>query len=225
MQIHKFFWLTLIMMQPITAMSQTDTIFKCPEFYEDLKAHNACNGTPKPRAQKIMALNHMNEDKEIQYQYVIPVKDSIDVEQFMSTVKNWGNVTFNKPDESLKSSSATMVEYEATFPNVAVNSGYMKYTTISASMFVRIDAKPDRIRITGRIKHYLLAQGSLAGPKSVLTLPGDVYPFKESSNEQSYAMAFINSNAKVQNIIYALLNYINENYNKQKEKEKEDEDW
>ena len=212
-------------MASLSGYAQADVLFKCPEFYANVEAHNACKGTPKPRAKQIMALNHMNEDKEIQYQYVIPVKDSIDIEQFMSTVRNWGNVTFNKPDESLISSTTTMVEYEATLPNVAVYTGYMKSTIISASMFIRIDAKPDRIRITGRIKHYRLAQGSLAGPKAVLTLPGDVYPFKESSNEQSYAMAFINSNAQVQNTIHGFLEYINKNYAKQKEKEQADDDW
>ncbi len=210
---------------PLFMYGQSLIEFKCPELDKDFENYNALKGGIKSQATKLMSYNHMNDDGEIQYQYILETDDTICIQRFMSVVDDWVNKVYKNPKESLVSKTENSCEYKANIPNVGKFMGMSKITLISASLYFKVDVKPNRIRLTGRVKHYQLIQGSLSGPKDVLCSPNTVFPFTESTNEKSYAMAFCNSNATVMNTIDSFLKYLNKNYNTQEEKKQKDDNW
>ena len=205
--------------------AQLEGMFYSQEFMNDVEAFKGTiKGNIKTRCEKLKKLGHMNDDGEIQYQYVIHLKDSLNIPQFMETIKKWGAVTYSK-STALVSETDSAVEYNATYPNVGQFAGQFKHTLINASASSKIEAKADRIRITSRVKHYSLASGSLGGVKNELTLPMETYPFIENKNKNTYGMAYINSNLRLIANVGSIIDYLNKNYSKQPEKKKEDNNW
>ena len=205
--------------------AQLEGMFYCQEFMNDVEDFKGTiKGNIKTRCEKLMKLGHMNDDGEIQYQYVIHLKDSLNIPQFMETIKKWGAVTYSK-STALVSETDSMVEYNATYLNVGQYAGPFKMTLINASASSKIEAKADRIRITSRVMHYSLASGSMAGAKNELTLPKETYPFIESKDKNTYGMAYINSNLRLIANVGSIIDYLNKNYIKQPEKKKEDSNW
>ena len=203
-----------------------DKIFVCPEYEKDIQDWNSTSkGSNKSRAEKIMKFGHLNDDGEIEYQYVVHLKDSINIPQFMETVTKWAKVKYSNYDKALQSQTENSVEYSAMLMNVGQAMGAFKATLIHASSFMKIEAKPDRFRITAKVKHYSLAQGSISGAKSVLTLPKDVFPYTDSKDKNVYAMAFINCHYNLILNLSSLFEYLNKNYAKLPEKKKEDDNW
>lgn len=205
--------------------AQLEGMFYSQEFMNDVEAFKGTiKGNIKTRCEKLKKLGHMNDDGEIQYQYVIHLKDSLNIPQFMETIKKWGSVTYSK-STALVSETDSAVEYNATYPNVGQFAGPFKHTLINASASSKIEAKADRIRIISRVKHYSLASGSLGGVKNELTLPMETYPFIENKNKNTYGMAYINSNLRLIANVGSIIDYLNKNYSKQPEKKKEDNNW
>ena len=205
--------------------AQLEGMFYSQEFMNDVEAFKGTiKGNIKTRCEKLKKLGHMNDDGEIQYQYVIHLKDSLNIPQFMETIKKWGAVTYSK-STALVSETDSAVEYNATYPNVGQFAGPFKHTLINASASSKIEAKADRIRITSRVKQYSLASGSLGGVKNELTLPMETYPFIENKNKNTYGMAYINSNLRLIANVGSIIDYLNKNYSKQPEKKKEDNNW
>lgn len=205
--------------------AQLEGMFYSQEFMNDVEAFKGTiKGNIKTRCEKLKKMGHMNDDGEIQYQYVIHLKDSLNIPQFMETIKKWGAVTYSK-STALVSETDSAVEYNATYLNVGQFAGPFKHTLINASASSKIEAKADRIRITSRVKHYSLASGSLGGIKNELTLPMETYPFIENKNKNTYGMAYINSNLRLIANVGSIIDYLNKNYGKQPEKKKEDNNW
>ena len=205
--------------------AQLEGKFYCQEYMNDVEAFKeTIKGSIKIRCEKLKKLGHMNEDGEIQYQYVIHLKDSLNLPQFMATIKKWGSVTYSKP-EALISETDSTVEYKAMYLNVGQYAGAFKMTFIHGTAFSKIEAKADRIRITSRVQHYSLAQGSLGGAKAELTLPKDVYPFVDSKDKNTYGMAYINCNLNLIANVGSIIDYLNKNYDKIEEKNKANDNW
>ena len=203
-----------------------EKIFDSPEYAKDIQDWNsASKGSNKSRAEKIMKFGHLNDDGEIEYQYVVHLKDSLNIPQFMETVTNWAKVKYSKYDKALQSQTDNTVEYSAMLLNVGQAMGAFKATIINASTFTKFEAKPDRVRITVKVKHYSLAQGSVTGAKNELTLPKDVFPYKDSKDKNVYAMAFINCHYNLILNLASIFEYLNKNYAKLPEKKKEDDNW
>lgn len=171
-----------------------------------------------------MEMGKMNEEKAIHWQYVIAAQDSINVEQFMKTVKRWQKQAF-KSDEVVKEESERHILYEAYSPQVAMVTGYMSATAISVNLLLKIEVKEDRIRVTGNVQHYTMGRASLGGASSKLINVGDAFPFVNTKNKESLSMAYINSNVRLINLMDSFFTYINKNYNTVEEQIKVEEDW
>lgn len=210
----------------ITNMSaQENKFFDCSQFYSDLKGFNAIDDySNRSRAKGIMEFGKMNDEKAIHWQYVITAQDSINIEQFMKTVKRWQKQAF-KSSEVVKDESENHILYEAYSPQVAMVTGYMSATAISVNLLLKIEVKEDRIRVTGNVQHYTIGQASLGGASSKLINVGDAFPFANTKNKESLSMAFINSNVRLVNLMDNFLTYLNENYNTLEEKIVKEEDW
>ena len=203
-----------------------ENLFDSPEYRKDIQDWNsAAKGSNKSRAEKIMKFGHLNDDGEIQYQYVVHVKDGLNIPQFMQTITNWGKIKYSNYKKALQNQSENSVEYSAMITNVAQAMGIAKATLVNATTFAKFEAKEDRARITVKVKHYSLAQGSLSGPKSVLTLPKDVFPYQNSDDKNIYAMAYINCHYNLILTLNSIFDYLNNNYAKIPEKNKENIDW
>ncbi len=203
-----------------------DKLFDCPEYAKDIQDWNsASKGSNKSRAEKIMKFGHLNDDGEIEYQYVVHLKDSLNIPQFMETVTNWAKVKYNNYDKALQSKTENSAEFSAMLMNVGQAMGAFKATIINASTFAKFEAKPDRVRITVKVKHYSLAQGSVSGAKTLLTLPKDVFPYQDSKDKNVYAMAFINCHYNLITNLAGIFDYLNKNYAKLPEKKKDDDNW
>lgn len=203
-----------------------EKLFNCPEYDKDIQDWNsASKGNNKSRAEKIMKFGHLNDDGEIEYQYVVHLKDSLNIPQFMETVTNWAKVKYSNYDKALQSKTENSVEYAAVIRNVAQAVGAFKATMINASTFAKFEAKADRVRITVKVKHYALGQSGVGGVKSDLTLPKDVFPYQDSKDKNVYAMAFINSHYNLILNLNSIFEYLNKNYAKLPEKKKADDNW
>ena len=225
MQIIRMFFIAFMLLSSQNIFAQLEGMFYCQEYMDDVEAFKGTlKGNIKTRCEKLKKLGHMNDEGEIQYQYVIHLKDSLNIPQFMATIKRWGEVTYSKP-EALISETDSAVEYKAMYLNVGQYTGAFKMTFIHGTAFSKIEAKADRIRITSRVRHYSLAQGSLGGAKAELTLPKDVYPFVESKDKNTYGMAYINCNLRLIANVASIIDYLNKNYNKIEDKKKADDDW
>lgn len=224
-QIVRMFFVATMLLASQSSYAQLEGMFYSQEYMNDVEAFKGTiKGNIKTRCEKLKKLDHMNDEGEIQYQYVIHLKDSLNIPQFMATIKKWGEVTYSKP-EALISETDSTVEYKAMYLNVGQYAGAFKMTFIHGTAFSKIEAKADRIRITSRVQHYSLAQGSLGGAKAELTLPKDVYPFVESKDKNTYGMAYINCNLRLIANVASIIDYLNKNYNKIEEKKKADDNW
>ena len=203
-----------------------DKLFDCPEYAKDIQDWNsASKGSNKSRAEKIMKFGHLNDDGEIEYQYVVHLKDSLNIPQFMETVTNWAKVKYSNYDKALQSKTENSAEFSAMLMNVGQAMGAFKATIINASTFAKFEAKPDRVRITVKVKHYSLTQGSVSGAKTLLTFPKDVFPYQDSKDKNVYAMAFINCHYNLITNLAGIFDYLNKNYAKLPEKKKDDDNW
>lgn len=208
------------------ANAQVDGFFTSPEYKTDIQEYNkTTKGSNKKRCQMLMKLNHMNDDGEIQYQYVFHSKDTLNRAHLMETVKRWAKTNYKNYEKSTINETDSTAEYTGYFMNVGQVMGAFKAVIINAISYVRIEAKADRIRITATVRHYSLAQGSVSGAKSVLTLPKNVFPYTESSNESTYAQAYINCNLNLITTVGSVLLYLNKNYPSFSAKEKKDDNW
>lgn len=217
--------LLLIVFPAINMSAQENKFFDCSEFYSDVKEFNAIDDySNRARAKGIMEFGKMNDEKAIHWQYVITAQDSINIEQFMKTVKRWQKQAF-KSDEVVKDESERHILYEAYSPQVAMVTGYMSATAISVNLLLKIEVKEDRIRVTGNVQHYTMGRASLGGATSKLINVGDAFPFVNTKNKESLSMAYINSNARLVNLMDNFFTYLNENYNTVDEQIKEEEDW
>lgn len=225
-QIFRFAIVTLMLLISTSSFAQLEGRFYSQEFMNDVEAFKGTiKGSIKTRCEKLKQLGHMNDEGEIQYQYVIKLKDSLDIPRFMETVRSWAEVSYKDAKKQLIEESENMVEYKAVYPGVGQFNGPFKLSLINATAFSKIEAKTDRIRITSRVRHYSLSQGSLAGAKQELTLPKEVYPFFESKDKNTYGMAYINSNLRLIANVASIIEYLNKNYDKIETKKKDNEDW
>lgn len=209
----------------INIKAQESTFLDCSEFYSDVKVFNAIdNFSNKTRAKGIMELGKMNRENAIHWQYVMATKDSINVEQFMKTVKRWQKQAF-KSDKVVKEETETSILYEAYSPQVAFITGYMSATAISVNLLLKIEIKTDRVRVTGNVQHYNMGSANLGGATSKLLVVGEVFPFVNTKKKESLSMAYINSNVRLINLMDSFIKYVNENYNTVEEQIKGEEDW
>lgn len=222
----QLFTVFLIAMNWVCAYAQIDGYFTSSEYKADILEYNkTTRGSNKKRCQMLMKLNHINDDGEIQYQYVFHAKDTLNRVQLMETVKRWAKTNYKNYEKSTISETDSTAEYTGYFMNVGQVMGTFKAVIINAISYVRIEAKVDRIRITATVRHYSLVQGSISGAKSVLTLPQNVFPYTESSNESTYAQAYINSNLNLITTVGSIILYLNKNYPSFPTNKKKDDDW
>jgi hypothetical protein len=222
----QLFTVLLIAMNRGCAYAQIDGYFTSSEYKADIQEYNkTTRGSNKKRCQMLMKLNHINDDGEIQYQYVFHAKDTLNRVQLMETVKRWAKTNYKNYEKSTISETDSTAEYTGYFMNVGQVMGTFKAVIINAISYVRIEAKVDRIRITATVRHYSLAQGSISGAKSVLTLPQNVFPYTESSNESTYAQAYINSNLNLITTVGSIILYLNKNYPSFPTNKEKDDDW
>ncbi|WP_155808672.1 hypothetical protein [Xylanibacter brevis] len=209
----------------ISAQKEND-FFTCPEFKADIQEYNkTTKGSNKKRCQMLMKLNHMNDDGEIEYQYVFHAKDTLDKTRLMEIIRRWAKTNFKNYERSTISETDSTAEYTGYFMNVGQVMGAFKAVVIHGISYVTIETKADRIRVTAKVRHYTLAQGSVGGAKNVLTLPRDVYPYTDSSNQSTYAQAYINCNFKLILTVGDIMLYLNKNYPEFPAKEKKNDDW
>ena len=225
-QFFRFAIVTLMLLISTSSFAQLEGMFYSQEYMDDVEAFKGTiKGSIKTRCEKLKQLGHMNDEGEIQYQYVIKLKDSLDISRFMETVRAWAEVNYKDAKKQLVEETDDMVEYTAVYAGVGQFNGPFKLSVINATAFSKIEAKPDRIRITSRVKHYSLSQGSLAGAKQELTLPKEVYPFVDCKDKNTYGMAYINSNLRLIANVASIIDYLNKNYDKIEKKKKDNEDW
>lgn len=225
-QFFRFAIVTLMLFISTSSFAQLEGMFYSQEYMDDVEAFKGTiKGSIKTRCEKLKQLGHMNDEGEIQYQYVIKLKDSLDMSRFMETVRAWAEVNYKDAKKQLVEETDDMVEYTAVYAGVGQFNGPFKLSVINATAFSKIEAKPDRIRITSRVKHYSLSQGSLAGAKQELTLPKEVYPFVDCKDKNTYGMAYINSNLRLIANVASIIDYLNKNYDKIEKKKKDHEDW
>lgn len=221
------FWgvLLLSLGSLISLNAQETSFFDYSEFQTDVKNFNSIDDlSNRARAKGIMELGKMNRDNAIHWQYVIAAQDSIDIEQFMKTVKRWQKQAF-KSDKVVKEETESSILYEAFSPQVALVTGYMSATAISVNLLLKIEAKDDRIRVTGNVQHYSMGTSNLGGSSSQLIVVGEAFPFVNTKKKESFSMAYINSNVRLINLMDNFLKYINENYHTVEEQIKEEENW
>ncbi len=218
--------LTLVISSVNINAQKDNDFFTSPEFKADIQEYNkTTKGSNKKRCEMLKKLNHMNDDGEIQYQYVFYAKDSLNRQQLMETIRRWAKTNYRNYEKATISETDSTAEYSGVYMNVGQVMGTFKAVLISAISYVTIEAKSNRIRVTATVRHYSLAQGSIAGAKSVLTLPRDVYPYRDSANQSSYAQAYINCNLNLITTVGSILLYLNKNYPTFTSKEKKNDDW
>ena len=224
---HVLLLLVFFAIPAISIAQGADDFFTSPEFKADIQEYNkTTKGSNKKRCQMLMKLeNHMNDEGEIQYQYVFHAKDTLNRAQLMEIVKRWAKTNYKNLEKSTISETDSTAEYTGYFMNVGQVMGAFKAVIINAISYVLIEAKADRIRVTATVRHYSLAQGSVSGAKTALTLPKDVYPYTASSNQSTYAQAYINCHYNLITTVAGILMYLNKNYPSFPAKEKKNDDW
>ena len=85
----------------------------------------------------------MNQDKAIEWQYVINAQDTIDEKQFMNTIKKWQKQAFTS-DKVVKEETERSILFEAYSPQAAFITGYMSATSISVNLLLKIEIKENR---------------------------------------------------------------------------------
>lgn len=219
------FWCFIFQFIPLWTLGQEKDFFDCSEFFYDVKRFNSLEYMGnKSWAKAIINLNKMNQDKAIEWQYVINAQDTIDEKQFMNTIKKWQKQAFTS-DKVVKEETERSILFEAYSPQAAFITGYMSATSISVNLLLKIEIKENRFRITGNVNHYNMGSANLSGPESKSYIPGTVYPFEKTNHKESFSMAYINSNARLINLIDSFLKYLNSNYAIIEQKIQNDENW
>ncbi len=208
------------------AQKESD-FFTSPEFMTDIQEFNkTTKGSNKKRCQLLMKQEkHMNDDGEIQYQYVLHAKDTLNKQHFLETVKKWAKSNYKDYEKSTITETDSIAEYTGYFTNIGQVMSVFNATIINAISYIRIEAKSDRIRITATVRHYSMAQSGVDGVKTALTLPKDVYPYHDSENKSSYAQAYINSHYNLITKVAEIMYYFNKNYPTLSDRKKKDDDW
>ena len=105
--------LFMMLLVATTANAQTENdFFTSPEFKADIQEYNkTTKGSNKKRCQMLMKLNHMNDDGEIQYQYVFHAKDTLDRARLMETVRRWAKTNYKNYEKSTISETDSTAEY------------------------------------------------------------------------------------------------------------------
>ncbi len=210
----------------VIVVSAQEEYFTCPEYKADIQDYNkTTKGSNKKRCQMLKDLNHMNDDGEIQYQYVFKAKDTLNREQLMNIIRSWAKTNYNNYEKSLVSETDSTIEFKGLLLNIGQVMGAFKTAIVNAESYVRIETKSNRIRVTATVRHYTLAGAGLSGVKSTVTLPRDVYPYTDSDNQSAYAQAYINSHFALITNIGSIFLYLNKNYPNHSEKEKKNDDW
>ena len=94
-QFFRFAIVTLMLLISTSSFAQLEGMFYSQEYMDDVEAFKGTiKGSIKTRCEKLKQLGHMNDEGEIQYQYVIKLKDSLDMSRFMETVRAWAEVNY-----------------------------------------------------------------------------------------------------------------------------------
>lgn len=209
------------------ASKNIDNFFNTSEWDKDYAELVSYSGGNTSRAKKIMAMGKMNEEKAIQWQYVIFPKregDSIDIKMFMEALTRWQKQMFTA-ESVVKEKTDHSITYEWNSPNAAYTTGYMSATSISIRPSIIVEVKPERFRVTGIVRHYIMGSANLNGPSSKVYAPGDMYPFTQSKHKNSCTQAFINSNVRLTNTMQNLFSFLNTKYREENKAQKQEENW
>lgn len=209
------------------ASKNIDNFFYTSEWDKDYAELVSYSGGNTNRAKKIMAMGKMNEEKAIQWQYVIFPKregDSIDIKMFMEALTRWQKQMFIA-ESVVKEKTDHSITYEWNSPNAAYTTGYMSATSISIRPSIIVEVKPERFRVTGIVRHYIMGSANLNGPSSKVYAPGDMYPFTQSKHQNSCTQAFINSNVRLTNTMQNLFSFLNTKYREENKAQKQEENW
>ncbi len=223
----KILYLLIFIFTSLVCKAQEENdFFTSPDFKAYIQEYNkTTQGSNKSRCKKLMKLNQMNDDGEIQYQYVFYAKDTLNRPRLMETIKDWAKTNYKNLESSTINETDSTAEYTGKFLNVGQIMGMFKAVLIHAVSYVNIEVKANRLRVTATVRHYSLAQGSVSGVKNALTLPRDVYPYTDSSNQSTYAQAYINCHYRLILTVADILMYLNKNYPVYTEKKKMDDNW
>lgn len=205
----------------------SDNFFNTSEWDKDYAELVSYSGGNTSRAKKIMSMGKMNEEKAIQWQYVISPQregDTIDTKMFMDALARWQKQMFTK-ESVVKEKTDHSIIYEWDSPTVAWITGYMSATSISIRPSIIVEVKPERFRVTGIVRHYIMVGANLNGPNSKVYIPGEMYPFAQSKHQNSCTQAFINSNIRLTNTMQDLFSFLNTKYREENNTQKIEDNW
>lgn len=216
MKIVRLFILIVILFSTLPIKAQ-NTKFDSTPISNDIKSFNNVQAKTIEWAENIKKMNHLNDDYEIYYRYVINASDTLNYRVLRNCIKLFvGRKPIERELVDVPSSN-DKVSVVASLGCVAQNDGIMKFglyvTVIPVMVF---DFKPNRIRITITVDKY--QYGISAIGLATHTDPGvwawiyNVPPFKKSENKKTWSSAFINTNAGCINLANEFVTLLNNNY-------------
>lgn len=195
-----------------TAFSQSYT---CPQFEQDLASWQSLAKKYKKNGNKTWAKMasqtfKLNQDKCIEYKYIIQGKDSFNIADMEDYLANWIQLEFRNSQPFVDKINHN-IEVKGILRGVGRHIGFYSATTINSELTANITLKEDRMRIVVKIPHYILGAANLGGIESQTKIIGDCYPFNEKGDHKdSYAMAYINLCANAFGKVDSLLKFLNE---------------
>jgi len=226
----KIFYLTLMLISSITTTAQN---FSCEKLVKDINIWNSFtqnNNTKWANEIKDNRLYKQNADGSFEYVYIFNCNDSLDI-------KTLRNISFNYISYYFHVDNATRADMETNSPdnNVYFKGkikglgefiGFGEFNKINGNIIFDIRIKPNRIRFSVKIQDYHIIKTGYDGQiyENYTEYVNKCYPLNPNSNhKKSYAMAFVNANAKCLNYAKYFRDYLNKNI--KQPQPTIDEDW
>ena len=151
----------------------------------------------------------LNNDRSIQFKYVIASDVACSQKQLTDLVQKW--ITLEHPNVlPLPSGQTVDLKVQTLWDNVAHSYRVFSAAYVSAKSETFVEFKENRLRITVTVSRYVMGAASPFQINSDTPLVGDCYPFDLNGKWKNVlAKAYINSNQKALDQVASLLNYLN----------------
>lgn len=185
--------------------------WSCDSIDDSIKIFNSFSksGNNK-RAQSIMPYFPLNDDYELELNYIILCTDTLPRMEIVALTEGWLGTVFTNANSQIKVSNENQIVCIGDLGQVAFDQKFIGATRVLAPIEIRVLYKDNRVRLTLLTRNYRMAYANIGQLESGTINISGTYPFNsESKHKGAYAMAYINTISKLLNLAYGYRDYLN----------------
>ncbi len=207
-------------------------VFSCEQsetdFQKCIAIKNRFKSDLKRWATHMTNVFPLDVNNAIHVDYIITCNKELPIDEIVETSIQWFNYAFSSAN-AVRNAEDNCITANGFLNKIAEDNVnaiyYIKYSSVSVTVDIKIRFKENRIRFEGYIRHYqiLLADSAMRSQNNLIAIES-TYPFeKKSPNKDLYSMAFINSTSTLIDKANNYVDFLNKNF--ATGNENDDDDW